>query len=113
MARSAMLFSEWHTPDGILNLCSDRAASDDTHVRTFKGMLNRGLMVAYERNRSNEPFCTLVRSYVNVQFNALYELSRVQSSYGIDWRCPYVGPHGHAQVAALDTLVAAIGVNDV
>ncbi|KAG8952999.1 hypothetical protein FRC03_011962 [Tulasnella sp. 419] len=113
MARSAMLYGEWHTLDGILNVCSDRAASDDTNVRTLKGLLIRGLMVAYERNRSNGPFCSLVRSYVNVQFNALFELARVQSSYGVDWRGPYAGPYGHGLVAALDTLVAAIAVNDV
>ncbi|KAG8918907.1 hypothetical protein FRC02_002048 [Tulasnella sp. 418] len=113
IARSAMRHDEWHSPIGILTLCSNIAASDDTNVRTLRGLLIRGLMVAYERNRSNEPFCNLVRSYVNVQFNALCELARVQSSYGVDWRGPYVGPHGHGQVAALDTLVAAIAVNDV
>ncbi|KAG8938995.1 hypothetical protein FRC03_006636 [Tulasnella sp. 419] len=113
VARSAMLYGPWHTSDGILNICSDRAASDDTNIRTLKGLLNRGLMVAYERNSSNKPFCDLVRSYINVQFNALFELARFQDSYGIDWRGPYVGPHGHGQVAALDTLVAAIAVNDV
>ncbi|KAG8917011.1 hypothetical protein FRC02_003416 [Tulasnella sp. 418] len=113
MARSAMLYGTWHTSDGILNICSDRAASDDTNVRTLKGLLNRGLMVAYERNRYNVSFCELVRSYINVQFNALFELARIQDSYGVDWRGPYVGPHAHGQVAALDTLVAAIAVNDV
>ncbi|KAG8944546.1 hypothetical protein FRC03_002048 [Tulasnella sp. 419] len=113
IARSAMRHDEWHSSAGILTLCSNTAASDDTNVRTLRGLLIRGLMVAYERNRSNEPFCNLVRSYVNVQLNALFELARVQSSYGVDWRGPYVGPLGHGQVAALDTLVAAIGVNDV
>ncbi|KAG8952998.1 hypothetical protein FRC03_011961 [Tulasnella sp. 419] len=113
IAIAAMRYSGWHSPNGILTVCTDRAASENTNVKAFKGLLNRGLMVAYERNRLNEPFCNMVRSYINVQFNALYELSRVQDAYGVDWRGPYAGPYGHALVAAFDTIIAALGVNNV
>ncbi|KAG8915899.1 hypothetical protein FRC02_004320, partial [Tulasnella sp. 418] len=113
IATSAMLYDKWHSADGILTLLTDNAASEGTNDKTFKGLLNRGLMVAYERNKSNEAFCNMVRSYINVQFNALFELSRVRNAYGVDWRGPYAGPYAHAQIAAFDTLVAALCVNDV
>ncbi|KAG8942943.1 hypothetical protein FRC03_002792 [Tulasnella sp. 419] len=111
IARSAMCYQPWHSPDGILTVYTDKAASENTISKTFKGVLNRGLLAAYERNRSNEPFCNMVRCYINVQFNALYELSRLRDAYGMDWRGPYAGPYGHAQIAAFDTIVAALGVN--
>ncbi|KAG8943587.1 hypothetical protein FRC03_002433 [Tulasnella sp. 419] len=113
IARAAMFYQPWHSPEGILTLGQDRATSENTNNKTLKGLLNRGLMVTYERNRSNELFCNMVRSYINVQFNALYELSRIRNAYGMDWRGPYAGPHAHAQVAALDTIVAALGVCDI
>ncbi|KAG8911610.1 hypothetical protein FRC02_006505 [Tulasnella sp. 418] len=107
-----MYYEPWHSPDGILTLSKDRATSENTNNKTFKGLLNRGLLVAYERNRSNEPFCNMVRCYINVQFNAVYELSRIQNAYGMDWRGPYAGPYAHAQIAAFDTIVAALGVSE-
>ncbi|KAG8924062.1 hypothetical protein FRC02_010674 [Tulasnella sp. 418] len=113
IARAAMFYQPWHSPEGILTLGQDRATSENTNNKTLKGLLNRGLMVMYERNRSNELFCNMVRSCINVQFNALYELSRIRNAYGMDWRGPYAGPHAHAQVAALDTIVAALGVCDI
>ncbi|KAG8941394.1 hypothetical protein FRC03_004567 [Tulasnella sp. 419] len=112
IARAAMCYEPWHSSDGILTLSKDRATSENTNNKTFKGLLNRGLLVAYERNRLNEPFCNMVRCYINVQFNALYELSRIQNAYGMDWRGPYAGPYAHAQIAAFDTIVAALGVSE-
>ncbi|KAG8913933.1 hypothetical protein FRC02_005241 [Tulasnella sp. 418] len=113
IAVAAMRHNEWHTPDGILNVGSNEDVSKSTDNNMFKGWLNRGLLVAYQHNRTNEPFCNLIRGYINVQFNALYELSRYCSSYGCQWSGPYVGPYAHAQATAIDTLVAAVGVNDI
>ncbi|KAG8939809.1 hypothetical protein FRC03_006011 [Tulasnella sp. 419] len=112
ISRAAMKHREWHSNDGVIIVGTDGTASENTNIKAMKGLLNIGLMVVYERNRTNEPFCNLVRSYINVQFNALYDLARSQNTYGVDWRGPFVGPYPHAQIAAVDTLVAAIGVND-
>ncbi|KAG8915181.1 hypothetical protein FRC02_004640 [Tulasnella sp. 418] len=112
ISRAAMNYEEWHSAEGILTVGTDGDPSENNATKSMKGLLNRGLMIAYQRNRSNKPFCDLVRSYINVQFNALYDLSRRWNTYGVDWRGPYVGPYVHAQIAALDTIVAAIAVND-
>ncbi|KAG8957023.1 hypothetical protein FRC03_010600 [Tulasnella sp. 419] len=113
IAIAAMHYHGWHDIEGILVVGSDGDARDKTDTKTFKGLLNRGLLIAYQYNRSNRRLCRLIRSYINVQCNALLDLSRFQNSYGVDWRGPYVGPFFHGQMAAIDTLVAAIGVNDV
>ncbi|KAG8919015.1 hypothetical protein FRC02_001988 [Tulasnella sp. 418] len=114
ISRAAMHYKGWHSPDGILTIDTEGKASKYTAEKAMKGLLVRGLMIAYQRNRSDKLFCTIVRSYINVQFNALYDLSRSTrwNGYGVDWRGPYVGPYTHAQIAALDTIVAAIAVND-
>ncbi|KAG8909644.1 hypothetical protein FRC02_007651, partial [Tulasnella sp. 418] len=67
ISRSAMDYGEWHSSDGILVVGTDGDPSEDTFTKTMKGLLNRGLMNAYQRNRSNKPFCDLIRSYINVQ----------------------------------------------
>ncbi|KAG8911742.1 hypothetical protein FRC02_006435 [Tulasnella sp. 418] len=112
MAVAAMKYDGWHDSNGILTVGCEWDASVNTDDKAFKGLLNRGLLVAYQRNRSNKHFCALVRSYINVQCNALLEMSCFRSSYGPDWRGPYVGPYIHAQMAAIDTLIAALGVDD-
>ncbi|KAG8957610.1 hypothetical protein FRC03_009976 [Tulasnella sp. 419] len=111
MAIAAMRYKGWHGPNGVLSVGSEGITLANRDCRTFKGWLNRGLLVAYQRNRSNKAFCNLIRSYINVQCNALLELSSSEDSYGIHWGEAYTGPNIFAQVAAIDTLVAAIGVN--
>ncbi|KAG8957151.1 hypothetical protein FRC03_010503 [Tulasnella sp. 419] len=113
IAVAAMYCDQWHHADGILKVGSDGDPSQSIDSRAFKGWLNRGLLVAYMRNRANPPFCNLVRHYINVQFNALLDLSRMGDYYGVDWRGPFTGPYAHAQLAAIDTFVAALGVNDL
>ncbi|KAG8917702.1 hypothetical protein FRC02_002912 [Tulasnella sp. 418] len=112
ISKAAMKYNEWHSGDGILTVGTGGNPSENTDIKAMKGLLNHGLMVAYQRNRSNEPFCNLIRSYINVQFNALYDWARFHNKYGVDWRGPFIGPYPHGQIAAVDTLVAAIGVND-
>ncbi|KAG8957150.1 hypothetical protein FRC03_010502 [Tulasnella sp. 419] len=111
IATAAMKTSEWHGSDGILDVGSDGNVASNEDCRAFKGVLLRGLLEAYRRS-NNVPFRNLVRSYINVQFNALRELASDGEYYGMDWKGPYKGPFLHAQLAALDTMVAAIGVND-
>ncbi|KAG8912382.1 hypothetical protein FRC02_006014 [Tulasnella sp. 418] len=112
MAMSAMNFSKWHGPDGILAVGSEYKPSISNDVTAFKGLLCRGLLAAYQRNPTDKPFCNLVRGYINVQCNALLELSSRGDSYGVDWRGPYVGPYPHGQLAALDAFIAGVGVNN-
>ncbi|KAG8943972.1 hypothetical protein FRC03_002221 [Tulasnella sp. 419] len=111
IATAAMHYDDWHKPNGILNVGLEGIMLKSADARALKGLLNRGLMVAYQRNRSNKAFCNLVRSYVNVQANALIDLSRSQDSYGMHWGEKYTGRFASAQMAAIDTLVAAVAVN--
>ncbi|KAG8911686.1 hypothetical protein FRC02_006468 [Tulasnella sp. 418] len=106
-----MHYKGWHSPNGVLTVGSEGITLNNRDGRALKGLLNRGLLVAYQRNRSNKAFRDLVRSYINVQCNALLELSRFQDSYGMHWGAAYTGQNALAQMAAIDTLVAAIGVN--
>ncbi|KAG8953901.1 hypothetical protein FRC03_011622 [Tulasnella sp. 419] len=112
LAETAMHLREWHTKDGILSVGSDGKMFEGNNLKYRKGLLLRGLLIAYQRNPSNKSFRDMVRSYVNVQFNALLDLSSRGSSYGVNWSGPYVGPYLHGQLAALDTLIAAVGVNE-
>ncbi|KAG8950701.1 hypothetical protein FRC03_012781 [Tulasnella sp. 419] len=111
IAESAMRARDWHGDDGVLTVGTDDTPDINEDSKAFKGLLSRGLLVVYQRNSSDQALRTMIRRYINVQFNALRELASHGNSYGVDWRGPYVGPFPHAQVAALDTLVAAIGVN--
>ncbi|KAG8953582.1 hypothetical protein FRC03_011717 [Tulasnella sp. 419] len=108
---AAMFYGEWHSPDGILTVGTDEDPLKDSDVKRYKGILNYGLLVAYKRNPSNKPFRDLVRSYINVQFNALYELARHGNYYAIDWRGPNIERKFHSQLAALTTMVSALTVN--
>ncbi|KAG8946509.1 hypothetical protein FRC03_001358 [Tulasnella sp. 419] len=110
VATAAIHTSQWHGSDGILNFGSDGDISTNLNHRVLKGFLLRGLLEAYQRTTSNAAFRDLIRSYINVQFNALRDLAREGDNYGVDWRGPFKGPFLHAQLAAFDALVAAIGV---
>ncbi|KAG8923099.1 hypothetical protein FRC02_011348 [Tulasnella sp. 418] len=112
MAESAMQSKAWHGRNGVLSIGSDSISFESDVIKSHKGLLNRGLLVAYQRNPSNIHFRDLVRSYINVQYNALLDLSSDGDSYGVNWAGPYTGPYSHGQLAALDTLIAAIGVNE-
>ncbi|KAG8911714.1 hypothetical protein FRC02_006451 [Tulasnella sp. 418] len=111
-AESAMKSNDWHGTDGVLSIVSSGSEffrSDN--LNAGKGLLSRGLMVAYQRNASNKAFRSLVRSYINTQFNALIDLASRDDTYSVSWNGPYIGPYFHGQLAALDTLIAAIAVN--
>ncbi|KAG8909081.1 hypothetical protein FRC02_008010 [Tulasnella sp. 418] len=127
IATTAMKYTEWHGPDGtllvdkaghsdmkeytgIVCMLLNRVSQGFMHVRPL-GLLHRGLLIAYERNPNDHAFRDQVRSYINVQFNALYQLSgyRVMRRGEGERRLVVLQPD--AQMAALDTLVAAIGVN--
>ncbi|KAG8911900.1 hypothetical protein FRC02_006264 [Tulasnella sp. 418] len=112
MAESAMNLKGSHDANGIFSVGSNSILHENDDLKAQKGLLNRGLLVAYQRNPSNKSFRDLVRSYINVQYNALLDLASFGDSYGVNWGGPYVGPYPHGQLAALDTLIAAIGVND-
>ncbi|KAG8953899.1 hypothetical protein FRC03_011620 [Tulasnella sp. 419] len=111
-AESAMKLREWHDTDGVLSvLSSGSELFKSDGVNATRGLLSRGLMVAYQRNTSDKAFRSLVRSYINTQFNALIDLASRDDTYSVSWNGPYIGPYFHGQLAALDTLIAAIAVN--
>ncbi|KAG8919064.1 hypothetical protein FRC02_001956, partial [Tulasnella sp. 418] len=112
VATSAINAPQWHGSDGILKVGSDGDVSTYNDDHAFKGFLLRGLLEAYRRTPTNTAFRTLIRSYINVQFNALRELAREGDDYGVDWRGPFKGPFLHGQLAAFDALVATIGVQE-
>ncbi|KAG8953902.1 hypothetical protein FRC03_011623 [Tulasnella sp. 419] len=133
MAESAMHLKQWHGPDGVLSVGSDSVSYKNDNLKSHKGeirgqamgrdillkipflragLLSRGLLVAYQRNPSNKRFRDLVRSYINVQYNALRDLSSCGSFYDVNWAGPRTRPYTHGQLDALDTIIAAIGVNE-
>ncbi|KAG8923096.1 hypothetical protein FRC02_011345 [Tulasnella sp. 418] len=116
MAENAMTSSLWHGPDGILSVGSEGKLYINDGLNAMKGLLARGLLALYQRNPTNKPLRNTIRKYINVQhlrlkFNALVDLASRGNSYGVDWRGPFVGPYAHGQLAALELLVAAFGVN--
>ncbi|KAG8946508.1 hypothetical protein FRC03_001357, partial [Tulasnella sp. 419] len=112
IAISALRAPQWHASNGILSVGSDGDPAENTDTNALKGILIRGLLSAYRSPFSKPPLRTLIRSYINVQCNALLELARYNRSFGVNWTGPHVGPFVHAQIAALDAFIGAIGVND-
>ncbi|KAG8940761.1 hypothetical protein FRC03_005123 [Tulasnella sp. 419] len=113
VATAAIRWPNWHSSEGILIAGSGSKASLTSDDQAFRGILLRSLVEAYRRNPSNNAFRSLIKAYINVQFNAIYELARRENVFGVDWRGPFKGPFLHAQLAALDVIVAAIAVNDL
>ncbi|KAG8927241.1 hypothetical protein FRC03_010499 [Tulasnella sp. 419] len=113
VANAAMRSSEWHDAQGILTLGSAGDPSQVDDSKALKGIMMRALSEAYQRNPDLKMFRKLIQSYINVQYNALLDFASYRNVYGVDWRGPYGGPYARGQMAALETLVAAIVVNDV
>jgi len=110
---ASVRISNWQgTSDGIITEGQQEPQANNDDGRGFKAIFIRGLTEARIRNPSNASLKALVRAYVNVQYNALLDLSRSGSSYGVVWHGPYQGPYAHGQLAALDVINAGISVNN-
>ncbi|KAF8993436.1 hypothetical protein BDQ17DRAFT_1368327 [Cyathus striatus] len=77
----------------------------------FKAVFIRGLLEAFSRNKSNTALQTLIRSYIDVQYNALIDLASSGDAYSSAWHGPAQNFTTWGQLAALDVLGSAIAAN--
>ncbi|KZV78283.1 hypothetical protein EXIGLDRAFT_51966 [Exidia glandulosa HHB12029] len=104
--------SHWQGANGLINegQGGDPAANDDG--RGFKAIWLRALTEVTRRQFNNADLHKLLKAYFNIQYNALTTKDTDgANNYGTVWAGPYKGPYDHAQMAALDGLVAGIEVN--
>ncbi|VDB92225.1 unnamed protein product [Peniophora sp. CBMAI 1063] len=75
---AVLSFRDWHSSDGIL--------TEDTTTYPSKWTLMRGLLEVRLRNPSNTDLCTLIDSYITVQFNAVRTNANIGSNdYAVSW----------------------------
>ncbi|KAG8950702.1 hypothetical protein FRC03_012782 [Tulasnella sp. 419] len=67
ITEAAMRARDWHGGDGILTVGTDDTPYIDKDPKVFKGLLSRGLLVAYQRNPADKALRNMIRSYINVQ----------------------------------------------
>ncbi|KAG1745167.1 endo-1,6-alpha-mannosidase [Suillus lakei] len=104
----------WEGSDGIITEGAD--VTEDNDGVGFKAVFIRGLAEAWSRNPDNTALRALIRSYTDVQYNALLDLASNSSSSSIWYSPAWVGPDptsfiAWGQLAALDVLVSAVSVN--
>ncbi|KAK2465475.1 hypothetical protein APHAL10511_002367 [Amanita phalloides] len=102
-------FSFWEGKDGVITEGS--STSSDNDGVGFKAIFVRGLCEAFVRNKNYADFAILIRSYVDVQYNALLELAANGTSYSANWHGPPMPFTTWGQLAALDVMVSAIAAN--
>ncbi|KAF9564882.1 endo-1,6-alpha-mannosidase [Agrocybe pediades] len=108
---AAVKNKSWQGTNGIITEGGSTSKNDDGVG--FKAVFIRGLLQAYrKRAGDNASLAKLLRSYIDVQYNALLDLASAGNDYSAKW----VGPapasfNSWGQLAALDVLVAAVGVN--
>ncbi|PPQ72766.1 hypothetical protein CVT26_003148 [Gymnopilus dilepis] len=106
---AAVKNTAWQGTNGIITEGSDNNANNDGIG--FKAIFIRGLLQAY-RKSSNQALLTLLRDYTDVQYNALLDLASNGTSYSASWPGPPPTAFtSWGQLAALDVLTAAVGVN--
>ncbi|KAG6816297.1 hypothetical protein H0H87_007180 [Tephrocybe sp. NHM501043] len=100
---------DWQGSDGII--IEGASAKKNNDGVGFKAVFIRGLHEALYRNPSNRALCTLIHSYVDVQYNALLDLAANENTYSSDWNGPPQNFTTWGQLASLDVFVAAITAN--
>ncbi|KAF8889506.1 glycoside hydrolase [Gymnopilus junonius] len=106
---AAVKNTAWQGSNGIITERSDNSSNNDGIG--FKAVFIRGLLQAYMRTQ-NQNLSTLIRSYTDVQYNALLDLSSNGTFYSASWPGPKPTVFtSWGQLAALDVLTAAVGVN--
>lgn len=78
---------------------------------TLLAVLIRALHELYIRSDNND-LKTLAHSYIDVQYNALLDLTANGDTYSSSWTGPAQDYTAWGQLAALDPLMAAIRTND-
>ncbi|KAF7309385.1 hypothetical protein MIND_00309300 [Mycena indigotica] len=99
---AAVKSSAWQGSDGIITEGTSPNANSDGVG--FKAIFIRGLHEAWYRNPSNSGLRTLIRSYGDVQYNALSDLAANGSTYSSNWHGPPQAFTSWGQLAALDVL---------
>ncbi|KAF8733976.1 Glycosyl hydrolase family 76, partial [Rhizoctonia solani] len=109
-ANAAIKARAWQGDDGIITEGQGGDLNKNDDARGFKAVFIRALHKLFH-DTNNRDLQILIHSYVDVQYNALLDLSSNGTSYGVVWHGPYNGPTPWGQNAALDVLVSAIGAN--
>ncbi|PSR80372.1 hypothetical protein PHLCEN_2v6757 [Hermanssonia centrifuga] len=107
---AAVKSSAWEGTDGIITEGASPSSNNDDVG--FKAIFIRGLHEAFTRSASNTNLQGLIRSYIDVQYNALLELADNGSTYSSAWNGPPQSFTTWGQLAALDVLVSAIDTNN-
>ncbi|KIM88275.1 hypothetical protein PILCRDRAFT_252777 [Piloderma croceum F 1598] len=109
ITNAAVKTSVWGGSDGIITEGSETTENSDEVG--FKAAFIRGLHEAYTRT-SNDDLKTLIRSYIDVQYNALLDLAAQGDSYSANWHGPPQNFTTWGQSAAIDVLTAVIDSNN-
>jgi len=109
ITNAAVKSSVWEGSHGIITEGSKTKTNSDGVG--FKAAFLRGIHEVYNRS-SNNDLKTLIRSYLDVQYNAILELAASGSSYSVNWHGPPQAFTTWGQLAALDVLTAAIDTNN-
>ncbi|THG95207.1 hypothetical protein EW026_g6407 [Hermanssonia centrifuga] len=107
---AAVKSSAWEGTDGIITEGASPSSNNDDVG--FKAIFIRGLHETFTRSASNTNLQGLIRSYIDVQYNALLELADNGSTYSSAWNGPPQSFTTWGQLAALDVLVSAIDTNN-
>jgi len=114
---TAVLYTTaWQGTNGVIT--EGGVTEEDDDIVGFKSILIRALHEAWARNPNDAQLQGIIRSYINVQYNALMELASTQYEdtrwYSAAWAGPQPAEYtAWGQLAALDVLVSSIDVNPV
>lgn len=106
-----MKHSKIQGEDGIITEGQKQPAKKNDDARNFKGIYLRALAILYHRAPKNHGIRPLIKAYINVQVNALIDLSSRGDQYGVMWHGPMDEGYTHGQMTALDALAGYISVN--
>jgi len=113
---AALYTTAWQGTNGVIT--EGGVTKEDDDIVGFKSILIRALHEAWVRNPDDAQLQDTIRSYINVQYNALMELASTQYEDTRWYSAAWVGPQpsgytAWGQLAALDVLVSSIDVNPV
>ncbi|KAF8993437.1 hypothetical protein BDQ17DRAFT_1331708 [Cyathus striatus] len=109
LVAAAVKSTAWQRNDGIITEGASPKKNNDGVG--FKAVFIRGLLEAFLRSKSNTALQTLIRSYIDVQYNALIDLASNGDAYSSAWHGPAQNYTMWGQLAALDVLGSAIAAN--
>ncbi|KAG8953347.1 hypothetical protein FRC03_011879 [Tulasnella sp. 419] len=114
IADASMKMRGWHQNGWILSPNTDNfGILGEDKTTNSKGILIRGLRHVWRQDPQDLVNRTSIRRYINTQYNALLDFSRIGDSYSNRWTefQPQLQPSPIGQLTALDLVSAAIEVN--